>query len=181
MKAIKKISGLFKRKEKLVETPKPKEHKKGAYYMWKPIKEDPSFKNSEIVKLIDKLYDTIEGFELHTYNSYAILANKRLDKVPEEETYLLGQNKEWVKYLISLSMEKGFRIRFDYTTDYESIVKELNKVIKIFGDIKKQIGSENKKPQTKGKEWWKFAKKSIILMEKKGDKPAGVGILFPQI
>jgi len=182
-KAVKKSKG--KKKSATKKKPVKKSRKKTEttdrkplmYYMWKSTKKDPSLAKSKITPLFDKLFNTVEGYELLTFNGYALHAGHRLNEVPEDTVQVFFTDKKGHGFAVTLSKEKGFRVHYDYSGTLNDYISFLEAVIIGIEKAKEIMSEKNLKPQTDGKAWWNLLKSIMIQHEKEGKELVGVGML----
>lgn len=131
-----------------------------SFCMWKPTKKDRSFSKSRVIKLIDELFDVVDGRELEAHSILAIMTgngNKILKKIPDEEKRVLSLRDPRLPFVFSLSKRKGLRLYFDYEkSSHELIEKCLEGTVAMFKDAFNK--EEKRSSLTEGKIWWKRMK-----------------------
>ncbi|MBI2141542.1 hypothetical protein HYU16_03905 [Candidatus Woesearchaeota archaeon] len=152
------------------------ENKPAEFCMWKPTKGDISFKKSHTIELIDYIFDLVDGYELLAFNGLSILSGKRLESIPEKETFLT-MKKDATIVLISLSKEKGLRFYFDYN---RNSAKEIQNILRNFIDMFMQSGippygiPSRASSQTNGRKWWQQMKVVISKQPEQEIKAIGM-------
>ena len=112
--------------------------------MWKSTKEDPNFSKSPIIKLIDEMFDLVDGKELEVYLVMCLITSNRdkiLTKIPTDDTMFLYASLDPidkdllrtlnvnqsspVRFALLLSKKKGLRFYFDYEKYSRKQIEEL--------------------------------------------------------
>ena len=106
-----------------------------GFCMWKSTKEDPNFSKSPIVKLIDQVFDLVDGRELEAHFVMCLMTlniDKILTKIPDDIHYLLNKDTSF-RFVFSLSKKQGLRLYFNYEKYSRKQIEEfLKTIISIF-------------------------------------------------
>jgi len=159
----------------------------GAYSMWWAEKEPESFRDSEVMVSLEKIYTSVNGIEeyyflslLHQWN---ILGNKfrGQGKLPEKQVVipLLGPEDQVVMF--SASKEKGLRFHFhpkNTTIEYrDKFIKQVSQEFERLRDI---VIKEFKCSKESIKEsdcygWWQTVRSFVKHSEQQGENTVQFG------
>lgn len=129
--------------------------------MWKSTKDDPDFSRSDIIPLLDSIFQLSEGNELMFFNGTvsAFGGKGNLKRMPDEEIIFGPLISRDVPFVISLSKEKGLRFHFDYGwSDHREIKSLLEEFASLMKNNPAVLEKKRYNKPTNGVQWWAKAK-----------------------